>query len=65
MATDQTGPSESLDTIGALDPVAVQRVREEAWPQPESAEEVHDALLWMGYGKPSSGQFAGEVQTAG
>src|SRR5216110_535852 len=39
----------SLDTIGALDPAAVQRVREEAWPQPESAEEVHEALLWMGF----------------
>jgi ATP-dependent helicase Lhr and Lhr-like helicase len=38
-----------LDTIGALDPDAVERVREEAWPQPESLEEVHDALLWMGY----------------
>jgi ATP-dependent Lhr-like helicase len=24
-------------------------VREEAWPQPETAEEVHDALLWMGF----------------
>jgi ATP-dependent Lhr-like helicase len=40
---------QSLDDIGALDPLAVARVREEAWPQPESAEEVHDALLWMGY----------------
>lgn len=39
----------SLDGLGALDPSAVERVREEAWPQPESAEEVHDALLWMGF----------------
>ena len=39
----------SLDGIGALDPAAVARVRQEAWPQPESAEEVHDALLWMGF----------------
>src|SRR5262249_9853482 len=37
------------DTLGALDPKGVARVREEAWPQPESAEEVHEALLWMGY----------------
>jgi ATP-dependent Lhr-like helicase len=37
------------DGIGALDPAAIERVREEAWPQPESAEDVHDALLWMGY----------------
>jgi ATP-dependent helicase Lhr and Lhr-like helicase len=39
----------SADTVGALDPDAVARVRDEAWPQPESAEEVHEALLWMGY----------------
>ena len=39
----------SLDGIGALDPAAVARVRQEAWPEPESAEEVHDALLWMGF----------------
>ncbi len=39
----------SLDGIGALDPAAVERVQQEAWPQPESAEEVHEALLWMGF----------------
>ena len=39
----------SLDNIGALDPAAVERVRQEAWPQAESLEEVHDALLWMGF----------------
>src|SRR5262249_24531490 len=39
----------TADTLGALDPDAVARVREEAWPQPESAEEAHEALLWMGY----------------
>src|SRR4029078_871214 len=39
----------SLDSVGALDAAAIERVREEAWPQPESAEEVHDALLWMGF----------------
>ena len=39
----------SLDGVGALDPAAVERVRSEAWPQPETAEEVHDALLWMGF----------------
>jgi ATP-dependent Lhr-like helicase len=37
------------DTLGALDPQAVTRVREEAWPAPENAEELHEALLWMGY----------------
>jgi ATP-dependent Lhr-like helicase len=37
------------DTVGALDPAAMQRVCRESWPQPESAEDVHDALLWMGF----------------
>jgi ATP-dependent Lhr-like helicase len=39
----------TADEIGALDPEAVARVREEAWPDPRDAEEVHEALLWMGY----------------
>jgi len=41
--------AQAADTLGALDEDAVARVREQAWPQPESMEEVHEALLWMGY----------------
>ena len=41
--------SRTADEIGMLDPEAIARVREEAWPQPADAEEVHEALLWMGY----------------
>jgi ATP-dependent Lhr-like helicase len=40
---------EDADAIGALDPDAVAQVRSEAWPTPESAEEVHEALGWMGW----------------
>lgn len=39
----------SADELGALDPEAIARVREEAFPSPANAEEVHEALLWMGY----------------
>jgi len=39
----------TADELGALDPDAIARVREEAWPDPQDAEEVHEALLWMGY----------------
>jgi ATP-dependent Lhr-like helicase len=39
----------TADELGALDPEAIRRVREEAWPSPDDAEEVHEALLWMGY----------------
>ncbi len=37
------------DEIGALDADAVDRVKKEAWPDPRDAEEVHEALLWMGF----------------
>jgi len=40
---------ETADTLGALSPEAVARVREEAWPEARDADEVHEALTWMGY----------------
>jgi ATP-dependent Lhr-like helicase len=40
---------ESAADIGRLDPDAIARVKEEAWPQAESADELHDALLWLGF----------------
>ena len=39
----------TLDSLGELDAAAVARVNEEAWPHPDNAEEVHEALTWMGY----------------
>ncbi|MFL6579703.1 MAG: DEAD/DEAH box helicase [Burkholderiales bacterium] len=39
---------ESAADIGRLDPEAIARVRDEAWPQAESADELHDALGWLG-----------------
>ena len=36
---------ESARELGALDPDAIERVREEAWPAPRDVEEAHDALL--------------------
>jgi ATP-dependent Lhr-like helicase len=39
---------ESAADIGRLDVAAIARVREEAWPQAESADELHDALGWLG-----------------
>jgi ATP-dependent Lhr-like helicase len=47
--TRRTLDVKSADELGALDPEAIRRVREEAWPAPTCAEEVHEALLWMGY----------------
>ncbi|MBL8842291.1 MAG: DEAD/DEAH box helicase [Planctomycetes bacterium] len=42
-------PREQAHALGALSPAAVARVREEAWPSPSGPEEVHEALLWMGW----------------
>ncbi len=47
--TRRTLDTRTLDELGELDAIAVQRVRQEAWPDPGDAEEVHEALLWMGY----------------
>jgi ATP-dependent Lhr-like helicase len=38
---------ESASDLGKLDAEAIARVREEAWPGAENADELHDALMWM------------------
>ena len=39
---------ETASSLGALDALAIERVRAEIWPTPRSAEELHDALLVTG-----------------
>jgi ATP-dependent helicase Lhr and Lhr-like helicase len=39
---------ESADDVGQLDADAIASVREEAWPQPRSADEMHEALHMLG-----------------
>jgi ATP-dependent Lhr-like helicase len=39
----------SAADIGRLDPQAIDKVREETWPDAQSADELHDALTWMSY----------------
>ena len=41
-------PEDAAD-LGRLDPEAIARVRDEAWPAPENADEMHDALVWLGF----------------
>ncbi len=41
-------PNSAAD-IGRLDPVAIATVRDEAWPDARSSDELHDALSWIGY----------------
>jgi ATP-dependent Lhr-like helicase len=40
---------ESAADIGRLDAQAVERVRAQAWPDALSADELHDALLWLAF----------------
>jgi ATP-dependent Lhr-like helicase len=47
---------EAASDIGRLDPEAIARVREEAWPSPANADELHDALVWLGFLSAEEGQ---------
>jgi ATP-dependent helicase Lhr and Lhr-like helicase len=38
----------TAEEFGTLDPAAIERVKEEAWPDAASPDELHDALLVMG-----------------
>jgi ATP-dependent Lhr-like helicase len=41
-------PATAAD-LGRLDPEAIDRVRAEAWPEATNADELHDALVWLGF----------------
>jgi ATP-dependent Lhr-like helicase len=47
MARRWRDPQDASD-MGRLDPEAIAKVQSEAWPDPVNAEELHDALLWLG-----------------
>ena len=38
---------QSASDLGTLDPEAIQRVKDEAWPDATGSDELHDALLWL------------------
>ena len=40
---------ETAADLGKLDSEAIQRVREEAWPIPTQPDELHEALILLGY----------------
>ena len=41
-------PASAAD-LGRLDPEAIERVRAEAWPDTDSADALHDALVMLGF----------------
>jgi ATP-dependent Lhr-like helicase len=48
MARRWLAPEQAAD-LGRLDADAIARVRLEAWPDAETADELHDALSWLGF----------------
>ncbi len=47
--TAQRGARDRDDADSELDPAAVAAVREECWPDPRDAEELHETLSWCGW----------------
>ncbi len=47
--TRRASEPRAADDLGALDPAAIERVREEAWPTADTPDELHDALLLTGF----------------
>jgi ATP-dependent Lhr-like helicase len=47
---------ETAADLGRLDAAAIERVRTEAWPQAENADELHDALMQLGFITVEEGQ---------
>jgi ATP-dependent helicase Lhr and Lhr-like helicase len=54
--------AETAADLGRLDVAAIERVREEAWPQAENADELHDALMQLGLITVAEGERNGWQQ---
>ena len=52
--------------LGKLDQAAIDRVRDEAWPEPRDVDELHDALVELGFLTAAEGaqwqEFFGQLQ---
>jgi ATP-dependent helicase Lhr and Lhr-like helicase len=57
---------QTASDMGKLDQGAIDRVRDEAWPRVENADELHDALVELGFVTAEEGAewgaFLGELQ---
>src|SRR5690606_36074978 len=56
---------QSAAEFGRLDPQAIDAVREEAWPEPANADELHDALMLLGLLPATEGDGSGPVPRPG
>ncbi len=53
---------ETAADLGALDASAIERVRAEAWPDAATPDELHDALLTLGYMTVAEGRRSGREE---
>ncbi|MEK6281308.1 MAG: DEAD/DEAH box helicase [Acidobacteriota bacterium] len=57
---------QTASDMGKLDQGAIDRVRDEAWPRVENADELHDALVELGFVTAEEGEewqpYLGELQ---
>ena len=51
---------ETASDLGALDLAAIERVRSEVWPQVDRADELHDALVELGFITENEGHGWGQ-----
>src|SRR5215470_6874382 len=58
MARRWLSPEDASD-LGRLDADAVARVRAEAWPDPTNADELHDAMVWLGFNTEAEARTPG------
>ncbi len=56
---------EQASDLGRLDPDAIRRVRSEAWPEPRDEDELHDALVLLGFIAPGEGGAVDPDSTPG
>ena len=56
---------ESAADVGRLDPEAIERVREEAWPEAATPDELHDALVVLGFATAAEGVAGRLADSAG
>ncbi|MEJ0098750.1 MAG: DEAD/DEAH box helicase [Pseudomonadota bacterium] len=52
---------QSAAEFGHLDPLAIAQLCEEAWPDPQTADELHDALMLLGALPREEAQGGGDV----
>ncbi|MDB5905266.1 MAG: ATP-dependent helicase, partial [Betaproteobacteria bacterium] len=63
--TRRASEPRNADDLGALDPQAIQRVCDEAWPYASTADELHDALMLSGFIRESEVAAADQAQWHG